>query len=165
MRILALDMATRCGWAFNKDDGTIFSGRKDFSEGCPKGSITVRHPFLLDACFTELDGLMTWAKPEVVIIEMDFARGIGGKLLERFAGVAMALAHKHGAAVVSVMPGTWRKEIFCTGGLSTDDAKAAAIARAGVEDDNEAEAKCILEYGLRTVREAAPKTSKKRKAA
>lgn len=167
MRVLALDMATRCGWAINDDTGDVVSGWADFSAGCPKGSITVRHPYLLAQAFGVLDELMSVGKPETVIIEMDFARGIGGKLLERFAGIAMALAQKHGAAVVSIMPGTWRKEIFGTGKLSTDDAKAAAIARAGVGDDNEAEARCILEYGLRTIREApaaAPKKSKRKAA-
>ena len=148
-RILALDMATNAGWSFNRDSGEVVSGVLHFDHGCPKGGETIRHPHILSAAHRDLSALARDAQPDVVIIEAGFHRGPADKLLQRLIGVAMTVAQDANAAVLSITPGTWRKEIHGSGGLSTDDAKELAKSRTGVSDDNEAEARCILEYAHR----------------
>lgn len=165
MRVLALDMATKCGWAYRADDGSVVSGMEDFSAGCPKGGDTIRHPYLLLAARTLLTRLALASGADVIMIESGFMRGQPATfLLQRLIGTAMAVAQEHNAAVLSVGPDTWRKVIHGPGKLDTDAAKALATARTGIADDNEAEAVCILEYTERLA-VSSPAPMKRRKAA
>ena len=165
MRVLALDMATNCGWAYRAADGSVVSGVEDFAKGCPKGGDTICHPHLLLNARSLIQRLALASGADVVMIESGFMRGRAATfLLQRLIGVAMTVAQEANAAVLSVGPDTWRKAIHGSGGFDTDAAKALATARTGIADDNEAEAVCILEYTERLAI-SSPAPVKRRKAA
>lgn len=165
MRVLALDVATTTGWAYRLPGGLVASGFVDFGAGCAKTPTTVRHPQLLLAAACFFRSCIAESGADTVMIEAGFARGgAATRLLQRLIGIAMAEAQAGNCAVVSVGPKVWRKEIFGKGGLDSEAAKAAAIARTGIADDNEAEARCILEYTERVAVPALPKPVRRRAA-
>lgn len=71
-----------------------------------------------------------------------------GVIIERLAGA--------GIAAVDIQPAKWRKEILGNGNLKREEAKKQAVEFAqslGYEgdSDDEADAICLAEYGIRTV--------------
>lgn len=154
MRVLAIDAATRTGWAARLDYGTTESGVEDFSKrrGESNGMLFLR--------FNRWLALMcdTWHF-EVLAFEQAHHRGgapteIGVGLATRIMEAAAARGIEH----VSVHTATIKK--FATGKGNAEKSemvKAAnrmprsATSRPVITDDNEADAVCLLNYVIKEI--------------
>lgn len=138
MRILALDLATKTGWAVTADGRTTDSGVQDFSKrrGESNGLLFLRARRWLAT-------MMTIARPELIAYEQAHFRG--GAATEICVGLqtrAQETAAEHGIPSAPVPTATLKK--WAAGSGKAD--KSLMIARAaqllGREpiDDNEADA-------------------------
>lgn len=141
-RILALDVATRTGWATDSADcrgcGTI-----DLSVGVPKRG---RHPgLILLHARRDLGELVARTRPDLVVFERPFARGSGTRLLMALAGIVELVAAEHGLATLEVGISQARKA--ATGRPTLTKPEAVAWAEAAgwsPPDDNAADAVIVL---------------------
>jgi Holliday junction resolvasome RuvABC endonuclease subunit len=141
--ILALDLATKTGWAF-RQNGLIVSGVQDFS--LRRGDSPGMRYVYFNAWLNQL-----WQKlnPQVIFYEQPHMRG--GHATEVLAGLVahlQALCARAEIEHTAVHTGTLKK--FATGSGRGD--KSGMIAKARKElmrepiDDNEADAVCLLLY-------------------
>lgn len=150
MRILALDLATKTGWAFC--DGTnLTSGVENFKGGRYEGGGMrfLRFSQWL-ASTVQLTG------PEVVVYE-EIRRHMGADAAHIYGGLLSQLTaycEQHGIPYKGIPVGTIKKT--ATGkGNAPKDAMVAAAGKAWpdqqIQDDNQADALWILETGKREV--------------
>lgn len=161
-KILALDLATRMGWACVGgrvvDDSSRVSGSVDLplfeSEQLDEkhaGIVFGRLRWWLDhECWS--DKALS-DQPDALVLEAP-GGGINGRSLIHAAGlrgVALAWASEHAIPVASVAPNTLK--LWASGSGRADKPAMIAAARRLYpawrgEDDNEADALCLLAWGL-----------------
>lgn len=156
MPVLALDLATKTGWALLDRNGRTESGVQEFQlkRGESKGMRFLRFRKWMKDMLSlgELGSQYSKEVPGLVIYEMAHHRG--GDATELCVGLVtnvLADAAQHGLEHMSVHSATLKK--FATG--SGKSSKEEMILKAkemypGVEllDDNHADALLMLRYGL-----------------
>ncbi len=152
MRVLTLDISQRVGWAIT--DG-------------PSGVLDLR-PYSLDfgrvgRVFADwlADQFVVHTPIKYVVIERPFSRAWTPAVYQQNGLVFTAhhVAERYDIARREVAPASWRKVVFGNGRMKTAEAKEAAIAFAksqGVEpeDDNHADAVCLLEWAKKELCDA-----------
>lgn len=139
---MSLDPSSKTGWALSTGQSGVF----DLTDSLDLGETVWR--------FQQwLAGKITTHRVRRLIVERPFiiTRSESALLPGHLAAAAHAVAHGHEVEREEVSPPTWRKVVLGNGGLSTSEAKKAAIRWCQLNgykpaDDNEAEAICILEY-------------------
>ncbi len=154
-RVLALDLATRTGWAMGPDPVTY--GTWDFRHWVGVGQRLNMLRRKLDRTLDgrPLYGVMfetPWISPKT---HQDTAR-----LLQSMGGVVEMFCDEHGLRCFEVVAPTWRKHFLGVGqlrvgrkGSSTDQLKRMAVERCrmlgyAVRNPDEAEALGVLDYAL-----------------
>ncbi len=165
MRILALDAATRTGWALGEDGVVLGFGALDFGVGLSR---TPSRGARLAAARVALGALMLEHKPDVILLECPFARGVATtRYLYGLAAVAEGLAHEHLAAFLDLAPSAVRRRLLDNGAAKKPDVIAWARAQGHLLEDHqgdEADALALLAVGMRDVR-TTPARQPRRKAA
>jgi hypothetical protein len=141
-RLLALDMSSHCGWAFQSADGSIASGVTVFL-----GTLNPGYRWVRFDCW-----LQGWAevKPELIVYEEPIVhfkhkRGLG--LGYGFEAILRLHAARKEIRCEGVNISTLKK--WATGDGAADKWKMVRFARqfkADISDDNEADAILLLEY-------------------
>lgn len=144
--VLALDLATRTGWAARDRTGVVTSGAHGFA-GAPGARYlrfwgwltTVADRMGLDRC-----GVIAYETP--LTVGRGFRPGFGREL----AAFVQALAHARQIEVRDVAPSALKKHATGWGGAKKPNMIAAAAHRWGIEteDDNEADALCLLGWAV-----------------
>lgn len=163
MKILSLDLATRTGWAF-WNGSRIESGVQDFAKlrGESNGMIFVKFNRWLD--FMRYERLIGTSIPNfgtertIDLIVYEQAHHRGGGPTEIGVGLTTRVAEmgaRHGIEYTPVHTATLKK--FATGKGNAEKAQMVLAANAvplpglhKIVDDNEADAICLLWYGLVT---------------
>ena len=152
MNILAVDAASKCGWALSMS-GALESGVEDFSlrRGESPGARFLRfRKWLLD--MSELCRRQTGRDLELIVYEQAHHRG--GAATEVCVGLTTRLQeHQAGIAgceCVAVHTATLKKRATGRGNAKKPEMIAAARERWGIvpSDDNHADALCLLALGL-----------------
>jgi hypothetical protein len=157
MNILALDLATRSGWAL-LEAGRIESGTEifDVKRGESPGTRYLRFNRWLD----EFALHPSAGLPRVELIVFEQAHQRGGAATEVAAGFStrvLEFCAQHGIEHASVHTATLKK--FTTGKGNADKAAMLeAVSRRWrrVDDDNEADATALLYYALAELVPGAP---------
>jgi len=148
MKILALDMAKRTGWARNDFYGKVKSGVKEFSTP-PKGTL----PTQFYARF--FDWLHAQGKVDYLVIESPInTRQFSGGYGRELAALALLWADNQGVEVLSIFPSTLKKYATGSGRANKMQMIAAAIKKypdQDVQDDNHADALHLLAWGTEEV--------------
>lgn len=144
MRILALDLGTKTGWAFGttKDSDRVYSGVQDFS--LKRGESPGMRLLNFDKWVYEI---LTKHKPKMVAYEMPHQRGgYATQLLLGMLGILHVACTKAGIEYSSVHSATLKKFATGSGRASKEDMISVAILKFDREiiDDNEADALHIL---------------------
>jgi Holliday junction resolvasome RuvABC endonuclease subunit len=158
MRLLALDAATRTGWAASTvpDDQPVF-GHVNLSAGLGREPSRGSR---FAAARQAYGDLIARFQPEVVLLESPFARGVATtRYLYGLAAIAEMLAHENGAAFLDLEVSAVRRRMLGNGAPADGKATVIRWARGqGFEldddQDDEADALMLLAVGLRDVRQA-----------
>ncbi len=147
MKLLALDLATHTGYAFESDAGILHFGTWDFS---PKRSDSSGMRFVRFE--SELNCLWeVYPFTQVYFEEVGFAKTTqAAQVWGGFAAVLMAWCEKRKVRYQGVPVSTLKKH--ATGKGNADKAKMVAAAEAQgwkVGDDNQADACWLLDFGKR----------------
>ena len=139
MNILALDAASKTGWAIYRD-GEIITGVQDFSKrrGDSNGMVYLR--------------LIGWLeslpfKPDVVYFEQPHHRGAGTALLLGLAAHVQSWAMRHGAEYTEVHTGTVKKAVGCASKEAVMDWFRKEYRR-DPQTDDESDAAALLHYAM-----------------
>ena len=148
MNILALDLATKTGWAIARNGQLVESGVQvfDIRRGESPGLRFLRFR-------SWLEDLLTEAAPDLVAYEQAHHRGgAATELCVGFATRVQELAAGDGIEYASVHTSTLKKHATGHGNAQKDAMVAAARKRWGIEpeDDNHADALLILAWALDT---------------
>lgn len=140
MRILALDLATKTGYAMNEPD---VSGTEDFSlrRGDSPGIRYLRF-------VSWLEEIIAKSRPDIVVAEQAHHRG--GAATEVAAGFQthmQSTCAKHGVEFTTRHTGTIKKHATGKGNAGKDEMMAAFVQKWGREpkDDNHADAMWLLD--------------------
>lgn len=144
MNILALDCATKTGWAV-LIDGHIETGVQDFSKrrGESNGMMFLRFTGWLN---------QSPAKFDVIVYEQAHHRGgPPTEICVNLTGRAQEYAAKIGAECMSIHTATLKKAITGKGRASKEDMMEyfAEKRHVNAQDDNEADAFALLMYAMR----------------
>jgi crossover junction endodeoxyribonuclease RuvC len=148
MRVLALDLGTKTGWAARFDSGAVESGTKVFD--VPRGdSPGVRYL----AFRAWLRKRLREVEPELVAFEKAHHRG--GAATEVAAGFSTRVLEycaEAGIEHTSVHTATLKKHATGKGNANKALMLQAAAERWGMtfESDDEADARCVLAWALET---------------
>ena len=143
--ILALDIATRTGWAASGGDGGVLDLSDDHNADYGRMGALIGD-WLADRIVT--------LQPARVVIERPYIGNAPAQVyrLHGLVWTAHMVCWRHGIPRQEIMPSAWRKSIHGSGKLTTAEAKRRAkawcaehLGRRGL-DDNEAEARCILAW-------------------
>jgi len=157
MRILALDVATKTGWAVLMDDERIESGMQDFTlkRGESKGMLFYYFRHWLRPILSSL-------RPDIVVYEAAHHRG--GHATEVCVGLVTrikelidirnARSPDHEIEYCAVHSATLKKHITGNGRASKNEVKVAVRQRLGrhITDDNEADALALMYYAEDTLK-------------
>ncbi len=146
MKILALDLGTKTGWAFGdmEDTNRIYSGMQDFS--LKRGESSGMRLLNFDKWVYDM---LDKHKPEMVGYEMPHHRGgHATQLLLGMLGILHVACEKAGIEYSSVHSMTLKKSATGSGKASKKDMISAAMKKFNREitDDNEADALHILAW-------------------
>ena len=146
MKILALDLGTKTGWAFGdaKDIKRVYSGVQDFS--LKRGESSGMRLLSFDKWVYEM---LAKHKPEMVGYEMPHQRGgHATQLLLGMLGILHVACTKAGIEYSSVHSATLKK--FATGSGRASKEQMVSLAtvkfKRKIIDDNEADALHILAW-------------------
>lgn len=136
--ILALDIATHCGWAMRYTDGNIDSGVWDLGTKCRE--------LALDRA------LASGPVPQIMVIEKPIVYGHSGSrangsiVVLPLVGVARRYAQKFGMQYAEIAPSTAKKLATGNGRASKDEVMAAVwrITELLIIDHNQADALAVL---------------------
>ena len=150
MKILALDLGTKTGWAFGDmgDLGRIYSGTQDFS--LKRGESPGIRLLNFDKWVYEM---LAKHKPKMVGYEMPHHRGgHATQLLLGMLGVLHVACTKAGIEYASVHSATLKKSATGSGRASKEEMIRIAAIKFSREiiDDNEADALHILAWARDT---------------
>ena len=143
MNILALDMATRTGWAIKAMDSEIVYGVKDYSPYTADwgGLFAVHHKWLSDTIAIH--------SIQHVVIERNFFRGKASQLFAGLNAITHMVAFMHDVDRSEVAPTELKK--FVTGtGKSKKPEIVKHVREWGFDtcDDNEADAIALLHLAI-----------------
>ena len=146
--ILALDIASKVGWAHRNDAGEIVCGTRRLA---PVPSHEGGKAWKFGEWLGETIGAV---RPAIIAIERPFTNPRSPAANRSLAGLvatAHAIAYGQDIVTVEVSPGSWRKVVLGDGRAP----KAASLAHAeelGLEpdDDNAADAVCVLLWAEKT---------------
>lgn len=146
--ILALDLGTRCGWAFQSNEsGTLYSGYWDFAPRRFEGGGMRYLRFEQKVAALHADHTLE----AVYFEEVRFAKTTdAAQIYGGFLATLTAWCEKQGVKYMGVPVQTIKR--FATGkGNASKDLMVYAAQKKGwnVTDDNEADALWILEYALK----------------
>jgi hypothetical protein len=149
MNILALDCATKCGFA-TLIDGHIESGVQDFSKrrGESNGMMFLRFRAWLNT-FKDFD-------IKIVVFELAHYRGgAATEICTNLTGRAQEFAAEIGAETLSVHSGTLKKYAVGSGKASKEVIMAQMLKETGRKpiDDNESDAYFLLKFAMQEVGE------------
>lgn len=149
MNILALDCATKCGYAC-LIDGHIESGVQDFTKrrGESNGMMFLRFRAWLKT--------FNAANIKLVVYELAHYRGgAATEICTNLTGRAQEFAAEIGAETLSVHSATLKKFATGSGKASKEDIQAKMLQETGRApiDDNEADAFFLLRFAMREVGE------------
>lgn len=149
VNILALDLATTCGWAYSTRNGTIRSGREKFSAGRNPhaGYRWVLMRTWLNDVSREVGGFQTVYFEEV---KQRFVSNLAARAYCGYLAILEAWCAANNVPMVGVGVGTVKKH--WTGfGNADKDAMVIEARRRGFNprDDNEADALAILSYAVK----------------
>jgi Holliday junction resolvasome RuvABC endonuclease subunit len=139
--VLAIDAATRTGWAHLDIDGSIMSGCERFSDAGGQHGLTFRsYELWLDQAINELaPSLIAYEAPGRTMSNAAM------KLLGGFYGVTMLIAHKKRLAVHLVAPAEVKKAVTGKGNAGKSEVMAAVRALGyDVDNADQADAVAIL---------------------
>jgi uncharacterized membrane protein len=110
---------------------------------------------LVEACMVEGDAMQVMVFCEAPLALRNPATNI---LMGLMAGALWEVGHSLGVQWVWVPQSTWKKEIVGNGNAKKLAIMAHVAEHLGLvtEDDNVADARCILEYGLRALSDEWP---------
>jgi len=150
MKILALDLGTKTGWAFGgaKDTDQVYSGTQDFS--LKRGESPGMRLLSFDKWIYEM---LAKHKPKMVGYEMPHQRGgHSTQLLLSMLGILHVACEKAGIEYASVHSATLKKSATGSGKASKEDMVIVATEKFNrkVIDDNEADALHILAWARDT---------------
>jgi Holliday junction resolvasome RuvABC endonuclease subunit len=140
MRIIALDIATKTGWAVINEDGIIEDSGVEKFTGETRGE-------KLSSCMAFFFFLFKAHNPSCIVAEKPFFRGSGTRLLMPMVGLAELSAHRNNAAFLEV-PAVTVKQYLTGNGKAEKSQMMAEITKLGYsfEDDNEADAIAMALY-------------------
>lgn len=145
VNVLALDLATKCGWAYATRDGKQRSGTERFAPGKSGGQRWVHMRQWLSETAREMGGV------QVVYFE-DVKRHVSNLSARAYFGylaIVEAWCATNNVPMVGVGVGTIKKAFTGKGNATKEDMIAEAERRGiRVTDDNEADALAILAYGV-----------------
>ena len=157
--ILALDLASRVGWAECNESGDISSGVVPLPTPDPG-------PCLSSWCIW-LRHRLTERKPDFLVFEQSLPQGRGLRTtqatvirLVSLIGITEMVAYEHRVKCAHVNVMTWRKHFTGKGRWKTSKEGKRAVVRMCRQlgfsplDDNEADALGILDYAIHTLRVA-----------
>ena len=156
-RILALDMATQCGWAYLAN-GITTSGTVGFTRQYGRKTIPDDH---LGLAYNDYHSWLTVTirdyQPDVIAYEevMRFMSGAASKAFGAWRSMTLQLACKHGIQVMPLSVGTIKKHATGKGNASKEmmiDAAKKAYPDHDIADDNEADALHILALCMHNLR-------------
>jgi len=147
MKILALDLGTKTGWAFGniKDISRVYSGMQDFS--LKRGESPGMRLLNFDKWVYDM---LAKHKPQVVGYEMPHQRGgHSTQLLLGMLGILHVACTKVGIEYFSIHSATIKKHATGSGKSSKEQMMAAAAVKfkRTILDDNEADALHIWDWG------------------
>lgn len=148
INILALDLATQCGWAVMTRDGTFRSGSVRFDPRLlgSKGHRWLAFREWLMATARESDGIQAVYYEDV---KQPFASNLAARAYCGFLAIVEAWAAINNIPLHGVGVGTVKKAWTGKGNASKSEMVAAARQRGiKVVDDNEADAVAILSLAL-----------------
>ncbi len=149
MNILALDMATRTGWASN-----VFGRRSGVIEFALKRGESPGMRFL--RCRVWLNEMWKLFEGQLELIVYEQAHHRGGAATACCVGLVtevQAFAAEHNIELMPVHTATLKKWATGNGRANKADMIQEAEARGwNPQDDNEADAQLLLEYGLNEMR-------------
>lgn len=135
--ILALDCATRTGWARSDKQSGVWD-LSSFTDYAERARMLCAH----------VQRQIVENRPNLIALEKPL--GVSGRATYLLNGLVMAAemtAQSNGVPRLMVAVGTWRKAILGSGRASKADAMRWAIAHGYLPaSDDEAEAVCILEW-------------------
>jgi len=143
--ILALDMATKTGWATSGPSGVATSGVENFRKraGDSRGMIFIRfEAWLSEICRS--------VSPRVIVYERPHARGrAANEVLNGMLAYLAGTAEKMGIEYADCPSSTLKLFATGKGNASKVEMMAAYRAKWGREpiDDNESDARWLLEWG------------------
>lgn len=151
MSVLALDLATRTGWAFARP-GTPAHGTVHLPRGGGPGSLGSVNASLADA----LGDLLKLHDPRVIVFEAPAMHMAGrsphtARMLIYLAGVVELVAYRWSIPVFEAQVQSVRKTLGITKGPTDKDWKAGVIRWCRAQgyapgDDNQADALALLAY-------------------
>ncbi len=145
MVILALDIASKTGWAVVDENGKIIeSGVEKFSGNTRGEKLSSFCAWLYFTCKS--------FNPSCIVAEKPFFRGAGTRLLMPMVGLAEMSAHRSNAAFLEVANPTIKK--YITGNAKAEKQEViSAINALGYEpeDDNEADAIALALYAYQHI--------------
>lgn len=153
-RVLALDLATQCGWALMAN-GVLTSGSAGFQRYAGSKSRPAEHrgqPYLNFQRW--LRERIQTDKPEVIVYEdvYRWSSGDAAKAYGAFRGTLMVNCAYYGLPVVGYAPGQIKKHFTGNGGAKKPLMMAVARKRwpdlPGDVDDNQCDALAILDLHL-----------------
>lgn len=146
-KVLALDLATRTGWAIRSFDGSFASGVTPFLQTTNPGDRWDRFSMWLDA----------WGDghPDMIVYERPLLHHVSGASSELAFGFSTRVQEFGARRKIKTIPihnMTLKK--WATGDGRADKKKMILFARAwklDVQDDNEADALHLLHYALKVI--------------
>ena len=142
MNILALDCASKTGWAY-KGPGQIVYGVQDFTKrrGESNGMVYLKLVGWLEKNFCDAN---------VIYYEQPHQRGGGTSLLIGMVSHVESWATSHGIEFTAVHTGTLKKGTVGKGNASKDDMMDWFREQTGhdPQDDNEADAYALLRFAM-----------------
>lgn len=161
--VLALDLATRTGWALRDASGRVTSGVQEFAlrRGESPGMRWIRFRAWLVEVLS-LGGLSHQTSPRTPVLayEQSLAVHRGGHaaaLAHGLTAIVQEEAAARGVEVTSIAPSALKKHATGRGNAKKPEVLSAARARWGrgedLADDNEADALCILAWVLEEIGE------------
>jgi Holliday junction resolvasome RuvABC endonuclease subunit len=162
-RVLAFDLATKCGVAF----GDVTGSPRFLTEVL--GNASEGHPARFSQTLHLTQILIKRHKPTVIALEKALAAGpVGGQERVQIAmgmrACVMGVARMRNVRVSEYPIATVRKHFIGHGGLPGKEAKAAVMARCralgwDVEDDNQGDACAVWDYArMKLFKIATPPT-------
>ena len=151
MKILSIDGALRCGWAFGDKTGRPYFGTWDLP-----GFSDQKRAASFASAYSAVQAMVRANNIEGVVIEAPLHLGgrssHGERCLTMLSGALQAGACNGGAKSIWMpAPNTWRKHVLGNG--FPKHAKSAAIEycklvlKIAVTDDNIADALCLWQFG------------------